>query len=277
MRVRQIVVVEEEDGRCLLIDGLQRISSYLHLRGRLVAPHLEPPVGVGDQLTFIDCDIVKELNGKHYDDLGAVLQIRIKRSFIRVEVVWKGSDARFKYWIFQRLNTGGQALNPQQIQNCSVRLLAPRFIDFIKVLTTDECFKTCTEGLTPERRLTAFDEELVLRFFAFKNYRAEFKHGIDDFLTEYLEAVSDPDGGLDFAYDQEQGIFLKTFKILAKSLGDVAFAFPTRKLTDFTSLFSVYHFEGLTLGLQPFIDQIDPENGQAIEKLGRLLKVIKLD
>ena len=39
-----IYVVEEEDNKYLLIDGLQRISSYLHLRGKLDAPQLDPPL-----------------------------------------------------------------------------------------------------------------------------------------------------------------------------------------------------------------------------------------
>ncbi len=37
MPVPPIYVIEEEDGKYLLIDGLQRISSYLHLRGELKA------------------------------------------------------------------------------------------------------------------------------------------------------------------------------------------------------------------------------------------------
>src|SRR5215813_13824694 len=37
MPVPPIFVIEEEEGRYLLIDGLQRISSYLHLRGELEA------------------------------------------------------------------------------------------------------------------------------------------------------------------------------------------------------------------------------------------------
>lgn len=111
MPVPPIYVIEEENGRYLLIDGLQRISSYFHLRGELTAPHLDPPVEIGQKLKFIDCDIVGELNGKTYDDLGTALQIRLKRAFIRVEVVRKGSDSRFKYWMFKRLNTGGEQLN----------------------------------------------------------------------------------------------------------------------------------------------------------------------
>lgn len=76
MPVPPIYVVEEEDGKYLLIDGLQRISSYLHLRGQLDADHLDPPVRTGAKLVLSECDIVTELNGKTFDDLGTALQIR---------------------------------------------------------------------------------------------------------------------------------------------------------------------------------------------------------
>ena len=44
MPIPPIYVIEEGSGKYILIDGLQRISSYLHLRGALEAPHLIPPV-----------------------------------------------------------------------------------------------------------------------------------------------------------------------------------------------------------------------------------------
>ena len=96
MPVPPIYVVEEQDGKYSLIDGLQRISSYLHLRGWLTAEHLDPAVQEGDLLTLSDCDIVTELNGRTYNELGTALQIRLKRAFVRVEVVRKGSDSRLK-------------------------------------------------------------------------------------------------------------------------------------------------------------------------------------
>src|SRR5690606_27106000 len=101
----------------LLIDGLQRISSYLHFRGELDAPHLQTPVKLGDKLTLSDCDIVKELNGLKFEDLSTSLQIKLKRAFVRVEVVRKSSDPRFKYHMFKRLNTGGVPLTDQQLRN----------------------------------------------------------------------------------------------------------------------------------------------------------------
>src|ERR1700691_4290069 len=81
MPVPPIFVIEEEDGRYQLIDGLQRISSYLHMRGKLAAPHLEPPVSKGEFLTLTDCDIVPALNGMTFNDFPAALQIRLKRAF----------------------------------------------------------------------------------------------------------------------------------------------------------------------------------------------------
>src|SRR6266568_4423403 len=73
MPIPPIYVIEEEDGRYLLIDGLQRISSYLHLRGELDAEHLDPPVEPGQKLKLNDCDIVKELDSRTYDDVGTAL------------------------------------------------------------------------------------------------------------------------------------------------------------------------------------------------------------
>jgi len=66
---------------------------------------------------------VKQLNGRKHDDLPTAIQIRLKRHFIRVEVIGKDSDQRLRYHMFKRLNTGGETLSEQEIRNCTVRLL----------------------------------------------------------------------------------------------------------------------------------------------------------
>jgi hypothetical protein len=91
----------------------------------LEAEHLDPPVAKGDLLALSDCDIVKSLNGKTFNDLPASLQIRLKRAFIRVEVIRKATDSHFKYHMFKRLNTGGEVLSDQQLRNCTIRMLIP--------------------------------------------------------------------------------------------------------------------------------------------------------
>ncbi len=278
MPVPPIYVVEEEDNKKLLIDGLQRLSSYLHFRGMLDAQHLKPPVNKGEKLVLQDCDIVKVLNGRTYDDLGTALQIKLKRSFVRVEVVRKGSNPKFKYHMFKRLNTGGEELTSQQLRNCTIRLLDPAFNDFIIDLAdNNEDFRSCISTISEEQLYGAYDKELVLRFFALKNWRARFKHDIADFLTEYMEAVSDPDNREPFDYASEREIFAQTFATLACALGDKAFSRANKAQSELVRAFGIYHYEAFTLGLQPFLGRLDVSTPAGIEQVHNLLRQIKLD
>lgn len=279
MPVPPIYVIEKEDGKYVLIDGLQRISSYLHLRGKLVATHLDPEVRLGDKLKLCDCDIVQELNGKTYDDLGTALQIKLKRAFVNMKIVRKGSDPRFQYYMFKRLNTGGQQLSEQQIRNCTIRLLDAKFNDFIIDLSKNSDFRKCIEVVSTERIHAAFDQELVLRFFAFKNDRDSFSHDVSDFLTEYMEKVSDPHSSLytRFDYSQERAIFEKTFKVLAKTLAESSFCYANGTTGVLTKGFSVYHYEAVAIGLQAHLVRLDPDNLVQMQVLDAALRAIKTD
>ncbi len=66
MPIPPMYVVEVEENKYELIDGLQRFSSYLHLRGKLESE--EKGITIGDKLVLQECDIVKSLNGLIYDD-----------------------------------------------------------------------------------------------------------------------------------------------------------------------------------------------------------------
>jgi hypothetical protein len=277
MPVPPIFVIEEAEGRYQLIDGLQRISSYLHLRGALDAPHFDPPIKIGDHLKLVDCDIVEKLNGLHFSDLPASLQIRLKRAFIRMEVIRKETDQHFKYHMFKRLNTGGEELSEQQIRNCAIRMLSDEFPDFLVAMSKNQHFAACTEALTQTRVLEAVDQELVLRFFALKNRRERFKHEVSDFLTDYMEHIADPTHPETFDYKIETAVFNKTFACLERALADKAFAFRNKAGTDLAAGFSIYHFEAITIGLQKVIAKLNPEDAVAMNTLGGALKKAKLD
>ncbi|HCV3141115.1 TPA: DUF262 domain-containing protein, partial [Acinetobacter baumannii] len=275
MPVPPIYVVEIEDNKKLLIDGLQRLSSYLHFRGALDAPHLN--IKKGDKLVLNDCDIVEGLNGITYDDLGTSLQIKLKRSFVRVEVVRKTSNSKFKYHMFKRLNTGGTLLTDQQLRNCTIRLLDNKFNDFIIRLSNNEDFKTTIENISDEQRLGAYDQELVLRFFTFKNNRDAFKHDIRDFLTQYMEEISDPEHPRSFNYEQQETDFNKTFKILANTLGNQSFSRSNNLRNKLTTMFVVYQFESFTLGIQKYLDKLDTTTSEQCQLISNLFTNIKLD
>lgn len=277
MPVPPIYVVEIEDNKKLLIDGLQRLSSYLHFRGELDAPEEPICINKGEKLVLTDCDIVESLNGKTYDDLGTALQIKLKRSFVRVEVVRKSSNHKFKYHMFKRLNTGGTLLTDQQMRNCTIRLLDDHFNDFIIALSKDENFKITTENLSQEQILGAYDQELVLRFFTFLNNGEAFKHDIRDFMTEYMEQVSDPDHARKFDYDNQKKYFKRTFEILAKVLGNQSFSRANINRTKLASMFIVYQFESFTLGIQKHLFKLDVSTNESCEQLKELFTNIKLD
>jgi hypothetical protein len=279
MPVPPIYVIESSEGKYMLIDGLQRFSSYLHFRGELKAEHFDPPIKKGEKLTLSECDIVEELNGKTFDDLGTALQIKLKRAFVRVEVVKKTSNPKFKYHMFKRLNTGGLLLTDQQLRNCTIRLLDPKYADFIIQLSKDEAFRECIDGLNQERIISSYDQELVLRFFALKNYREHFTHDVKDFLTEYMERVSDPNPSdpILFNYELEESVFRKTFLIFQKSLGEYSFSSANKARNKLSNNFATYHFESFTIGLQSSLEKIDPNNEEVISSLKETFESIKLD
>ncbi|WP_332302530.1 DUF262 domain-containing protein [Rhizobium sp. GR12] len=275
MPIPPIFVIEDEENHYQLIDGLQRISSYLHLRGQLDAPHLDPPVTPGQFLELADCDIVTALNGLTWNDLPSSLQIRLKRSFIRVEVVRKESDPRFKYHMFKRLNTGGERLSDQQIRNATVRMLGNEMPDFLSELSALSAFQVCVGNLTQGRILSGVNDELVLRFFALKNSRQNFKHEVGDFLTEYMEGVANKE--IPFDYASEKALFEKTFAVLEASIGEFAFSFLNKRTGKLTNAFGIYHYEAVTMGLQAVINELDAADPAQMARVSDVLTAIKTD
>jgi hypothetical protein len=261
-------LIENENGIWELIDGLQRVSSYLHFVGLL--PNC-------DNLVLTECDIIPELNGIAYMDIPIALQLKLKNRYVRLEIVKKESDSKLRYYMFKRLNTGGEILSDQEIRNCTIRILNDQFNKYIIELSNYEDFRHCISTLSDDKILEKYDQELILRFFAFKNDRDSFRHDVGDFMTKYMEAVSDPERDeIQFDYTNEKYVFEKTFKILSETLGEYAFS----RVNDngrYVLGFVVYHYEAFTLGIQKFLDQIDLCNADQIQRIKREFTLIKKD
>ena len=155
-----IYVIELPDGKYDLIDGLQRISSYMHFRGVLHAPHRD--IAPGDFLTLYECDIIRRLNDLNYESLPEAFKIKLKRASIKMEIIRKESDARLRYHMFKRLNSGGIGLEQQEIRNCTIRLLGNTYNQFMIDCSKSVEFKNCVSVLSKNDFDKAFDQELVL-------------------------------------------------------------------------------------------------------------------
>jgi hypothetical protein len=92
-----------------------------------------------------------------------------------------------------------------------------------------------------------------------------------------MESIVDPLTEDVIDYDMERQVFVATFRVLANSLGDKSFAFANRDRSKLTAGFSIYHFEAITLALQPILDKLDPASDSQMSELSTALTEVKLD
>lgn len=250
MPVPPIFVIETRDNVYELIDGLQRISSYLHFRGITIKDGEKKE---DDFLELQGCDIIKDINGLKYNDLPKSIQIRLKRNFIRVEVLRKQSNQMLRYHMFKRLNTGGEKLSSQEVRNCTIRLLDNKFIDFIIHCSKYEKFKKTISRIKEDEIDKKLDQELVLRFFALKNNIEEYKYPFDEYLTKYMEDVSK--SIREFNYEEEEKIFKRTFDALHETLGEEAFSSILASGASRED-FVLYLYDAFSLGIIDYANDI---------------------
>ncbi|MBU3201739.1 DUF262 domain-containing protein [Clostridium estertheticum] len=269
MPVPPIFVIETEDNVYELIDGLQRISSYLHFRGIIINENGEKEENF---LKLCGCDMIEGLNSLSYNDLPKAIQVKLKRTFIRVEVLRKASDKSLRYHMFKRLNTGGEQLSSQEVRNCTIRLLDEKFMEFIIKCSNHDSFKAVIGKIKKVEISQKIDHELVLRFFALKNNLEEYRYPFNEFLTEYMEKVSG--NKMDFDYNQEEKIFNTTFDILNQLLGTSAFS-SLLKSGKYKDEFTLYYFDAFSLGVQKYLEELrlasEEINGKIIKRF-QLLK-----
>lgn len=214
--IPQIFVIGNPDGVLELIDGLQRVSTVLQF--------IDPASIDLNPLVLEGCTLIPALNGQSFNDLPLSLRLTVKRSPIRTVVIKKQSKGFLRYEMFKRLNTGGSNLEPQEIRNCSARMLGEEGVKFyssLVELSNNEDFAACADYLPQPDKEKKGAEELVLRFFAVKNAQDLFHGSVRDWLDNYMEGVLL--GKQEFNFEEEKSIFNDVFKIAREKLGDTAF------------------------------------------------------
>ncbi len=246
--IPQIFLIENENGVLELIDGLQRVCSVIQF--------IEPSALELEPLRLQGCDIISELNDYVFGDLPLRLKLRLKRSSVRAIVIKRQSKSLLRYEMFKRLNTGGSILAPQEIRNCTARMVGETGVKFYKLLqdlANDDSFKNCIEPLPQPDKDQKADEELVLRFFATKNARDLFKGSVRDWLDTYMERILL--GAIVFDYEAESQVFASLFNYLNRVLGDAAFV--RYRGTVAVGALAPAYFEGVTIGTLNVLNQLE--------------------
>lgn len=200
--VPQIILAEDKNkrGSFIVIDGKQRL---LTLRQFAAAPDdgdFTPLrlTGLGDR---------QDLNGLSYSDLekNPIFNDELRtfeNQTIRTVVIRNWADEQYLYSVFLRINTGSVQLSPQELRQA---LHPGPFTDFIDDFSIGSTPLKAAMGITsPDFRMR--DVELVLRFFAYKNfakfYAGNLKRFLDETLLE-LNASWQPNGNDIFAQGGE--------------------------------------------------------------------------
>ena len=258
-----IFLIENEDGVLELIDGLHRTISVFQF---LDSDVLDSDILDLPPLTLSGCDIVKDLNDLTFEALPRTLKLRIKRSSVRAIIIKRQSNSFLKYEMFKRLNTGGALLSPQEIRNCSSRMVGTSgvtFYSFLQECAQHEDFKKCIEKIGETSLEQKGDEELVLRFFALKNGILLYRGSVRNFLDDYMEKVLVEEESFDYSREKES--FNAVFSFIANTMGENAFVKYKDGLPQ-GNLAPAY-FEAVSLGVFRNIDNLTDEHYASINSI----------
>ena len=153
-----------------IIDGLQRICAI-----RDFVLEKENPLKL-EGLQFL-----KNFDGFTFSQLARPEVKRIKSLKITMNTVRKGTPLDVKYIIFQRVNTAGVPLTPQEMRHALNQ--GPAAI-FIKELADMESFKKATNDSVESKRMQ--DRDFVNRFIAFFIGYQDYMGDLDMFLNDKM-------------------------------------------------------------------------------------------
>lgn len=203
--IPSLFMAANADGTWELIDGVQRLSTLIHFVGDDVVRNR---VNLRDPLVLCELEKLTDFNGKRFTDLPQSTQLQFLLKPLKVTTISDKSDLNVRFDLFERLNTGGVALTPQEIRSCIYR---GEFNETLRELARNKDFHKVLR-LPKEGERNGTREEFVLRFFAFyHNYRS-FEHSVIDFLNNYMAKASKQ-----FDRKENQQLFEAVFKELAKA------------------------------------------------------------
>jgi uncharacterized protein DUF262 len=204
-----IFLVKEPSGRFLVLDGHQRLFTLRAFCDGIIQ-------GKEYRLQGVQ----KRFEDKTYRELDVEDRRRIDDSIIHATVVRQdqpSEDWSSIYVIFERLNTGGISLQPQEIR---MALYHGEFALLLRKLNEDKNWRRLLG--VPSKRLK--DIELTLRFFALLYHHSNYRSPMKDFLNRYMAANRNLEKQ---SAEELEKVFTRTTATIFDAMGPQAFK-PTR-------------------------------------------------
>ncbi|MFH0846641.1 MAG: DUF262 domain-containing protein [Chloroflexota bacterium] len=189
----------------IVIDGQQRLRTIVGFFEGILP----------DGTDFYLRNVSVQWEGKHYNDLSEAEQRRFRNTTLRVVVIEQSDpkDNSSMYAIFERLNTGGTALTPQEVRNC---VYYGPFNDLIIELNRNEQWRQIFGSNDPDKRMR--DIEIIIRFLSLYEKSENYYKPMKKFLSDYMK-----DQRWDKNREPYQSTFVETVNRICKTLGPKPF------------------------------------------------------
>lgn len=163
-------IAENDDGKLVIVDGLQRLSTFQNF--------------VSDRLALRLPDRL-DLNGKRFSDLEPKFKNRIEDCNLILYVIDAKAPEQARLDIFDRVNSG-VPLTRQQMRNSLYMGPATRFLkaEAEKQLFRDATGRSLNSGLMRDR-------EFINRFCGFRLFSLDdYRGDMDQFLSQTLKRMN---------------------------------------------------------------------------------------
>jgi Protein of unknown function DUF262. len=176
-----IFMATNKDGTWELVDGLQRISSLVHFAGD--PKKLASSINKEGSLRLQGLEKLSSFNGLTFEELPESIKLHFFKRAIRVTSLSDKSDLTVRFDTFERLNTGGIALSPQEIRACVYQGALSEFLEAAAASAELKALIKLQKGHKDDGTL----EEFVLKMFAYADNQADFDGRVTHFLNEYAK------------------------------------------------------------------------------------------
>lgn len=180
-----LYVAEGRDGRIVVVDGLQRLTTFVRF--------------LGDKLALTGLGRGHPLNGKRFSDLSVQLRERVEDTQLTLYILDKDAPQRARLDIFERVNSGA-ILTRQQMRNAIYSGSGTRWLSD---MAKEKSFLTATDRSLNAK--TMRDREAINRFagFCLLGWESYVNGDMDEFLAQTLERLNNEDD--EILHEMERG------------------------------------------------------------------------
>jgi hypothetical protein len=200
-----IFLVKQPDGKLLVLDGQQRLRTLQAFYG-----------GILKGREYKLDKVQKQYQGLSYQTLDVEDRRRLDDSIIHATIVRQdepSEDQSSIYLIFERLNTGGTNLQPQEIR---VALYHGLFVKLLRELNDHGSWRK----LYGKKSNRLKDQELILRFLALYHDGDHYQESMKDFLNKFMGKNRDLRS---ISAAKLRPLFHETCDVILQSIGSRAF------------------------------------------------------